>query len=340
MPLRIGILGLGFMGRCHFQTYAKVQGAEVVAICDVDPAKRAGDWSKIGGNIGGGKGNVDLSALRVYADPAKLFADRGVDVVDITLPTFLHAPNAIAALKAGKHVICEKPMALTSRDCDRMIAAARSAGRQLHIAHCIRYWPVYAVARQMIRTGKIGQVLTASFRRLASTPLWSYRNWLQHPEQSGVCAMDLHIHDVDFVLYTFGKPRTISSQGSGFAKGRVDHIVTAYHYRPNQLILAEGAWEYAAGYPFSMTFAVAGTKGTLMCGPDLKLMHFPLKGKPAEVSVPPGDGYEHELQDFVRCIATGKPSKVVTPEEARDSVRMVELENVSVTQGRTIRVKL
>lgn len=339
MTVRIGLVGLGFMGRCHYQTYAKMADARVVAVCDVDPDKRAGDWSKIGGNIGGGEGRVDLSGLKAYADPEELNADAEVDVVDITLPTYLHASAAIAALKAGKDVICEKPMALTSADCTKMLAAARRAGRQLHIAHCIRYWPVYAAAREIIRRGRLGPVMTATFRRMGSTPLWSYQNWLQQPEKSGACALDMHIHDADFVLYCFGKPSAVTSHGAGFQKARLDHIVTSYHYGPNQLVTAEGAWEYAAGFPFSMSFAIACAKGTLACGPDLKLMHYPLKGQPSDVAVPKGDGYEHELRDFVRCIAKGKPSKVVSPEEARDSVRLIELEYESATAGKTIAVR-
>jgi len=340
MPLRIGILGLGFMGKIHFGNFAKVKGAKVTAICDVDPAKRKGNWSKIGGNIGKRSGRVDLSKLNVYADPAELNADPNVDVVDITLPTFLHARTAIAALKAGKHVICEKPMALNSREAAKMITAAKLARRQLHIAHCIRYWPCYAVARQIVRSGKMGRVISATFRRLASTPMWSHQNWLQRPDKSGACPLDLHIHDADFVLHTFGKPKAVTCHGAGFKKGRVDHILASYQYGASQLITAEGAWEYANGFPFSMSFAIAMEKGSLLCTPDLQLMQYPLKGKAKKISVPPGDGYQHELQDFVRCIATGKKSKVVTPEDALRTVRLVELEVQSALKGKTVKVGL
>jgi predicted dehydrogenase len=341
MPLRIGILGLGFMGLVHFKNFMKAKGAKVTAICDVDPAKRKGNWSKIGGNIGSGSGRVDLSKFSVYADPAKLNADPNVDVVDITLPTFLHARTAIAALKAGKHVICEKPMALNSREAAKMIAVAKRARRQLHIAHCIRYWPSYAVARQIIRSGKYGRVISATFRRFASTPLWSHHNWLQRPDKSGACALDLHIHDADFVLHTFGKPKAVTCHGAGFRKGRVDHILASYQYGSSQLITAEGGWEYANGFPFDMSFAVAMEKGSLYCTmPDLNLMLYPLKGKAKKIPVPAGDGYQHELQDFVRCIATGKASKVVTPQDARRTVRLVELEVQSALKGKTVPVKL
>ena len=340
MTLRMGVLGLGFMGKCHYETYGKLQGAKVTAICDVDERKRSGDWSSIAGNIGAAGEKMDLSGVKAYAEAEKLFADPDVDVVDITLPTFLHAPMAVKALNAGKHVVCEKPMALTSVAAKQMIEAARKAKRLLFISHCIRFWPAYAKAREIVLSGKHGKVLSATFRRVSSTPLWSWTNWLQTPAQSGLCALDLHIHDADFILYCFGAPKSVSSHYAGFKPRRVDHICTTYHYGTGRLVHAEGAWEYARGFPFSMSFVITMQKATLNCPSDLKLMLYHPDGEPEAVDVPAGDGYFCELQHFVECITAGKPSPIVPPQSAYQSVKLIEAEVKSALTGKTVPVKL
>jgi len=339
MTIKIGILGLGFMGKCHFDTYAGVPGARVAAICDVDAKKRSGDWSGIAGNIGGAGAKTALKGIRVYADARKLFADPEIDVIDIALPTHMHAPMAIAALRAGKHVICEKPMAISSAEAKRMVAAAKRSTGRLFIAHCIRFWPCYANAREIIRSGRHGKVLSAVFTRVSSTPTWSWKNWLMNPAQSGGAALDLHIHDADFVLYTFGKPKRVTSHASGFRPGRVDHIVTSYEYAKNCAVVAEGAWDYAPGFGFSMSFRVVMEKATLCTTPDCRLMLHPVKGRSVEVKGAAHNGYQGELKHFVECIRTGKASAVVSPRDACQSVQLVEAEMKSARTGKAVAVR-
>ena len=312
MTLQIGIIGLGFMGRCHFETWAKVRGARLAAVCDIDPRKRAGDWSGTAGNLGGSAARTDLSGLRIYARAEEMFADPDLDVVDITLPTYLHAEYAVAALRAGKHVICEKPMARTSTEARRMQAAAKAANRQLCVAQCIRFWPAYAVAAEQVRTGKLGLVVSATFRRVSPKPTWSWKNWLMDETKSGGCVLDLHIHDADFVLSLFGPPQAVSSQGSAAGPGGVDHVITSYRYADGKLVTAEGAWEHTAGFPFSMTFVLAGEKASLTLAEDGKLRRHDAKGTNV-LPVPEGDGYLHELQHFAGCLARNRPSSVVPP---------------------------
>ena len=340
MTLKVGILGLGFMGNNHYRVYGGIEGAEVAAICDVDPKKRSGDWSGIVGNIGGAGGKADLSGINVYAEAEEMFADPEVAVVDITLPTYLHAANAIKALEAGKHVICEKPMALSSSEAAKMIGAAEKAKRRLFVAHCIRFWPQYAVAREVVKSGEHGEVISAVFRRFSATPTWSWQGWLQEPDKSGLTALDLHIHDADFVLYCFGAPKSVTSRASGLKKGRIDHIVTSYEYGANRLVVAEGAWEYAPGFPFSMSFTIAMEKATLDCTSDLTLMLHPAESESKALSCPAGDGYERELRHFVECIAEGKDSDVVSPQSALESVKLIEYEVESVRTAKTVPVKL
>ena len=338
MSLNIGIIGLGFMGKMHFETYAKVKGAKVVAIADVDERKRSGDWSGIGGNIGGAGGCQDLRGIHLYKNAADLLKDPAVDVMDITLPTYLHARWAIRALKSGHHVICEKPMALKSTEAVAMIAAARAARRRLFIAQCIRFWPAYAKARELVLSKKLGKVVSAVFTRVSPRPTWSWQGWLEDPRKSGACALDLHIHDADFVLYMLGQPRSVLSRAVKGAGGALDHITTVYNYAPGTLVQAEGAWEYNPGFPFSMTFRIALAKANLVFDAQgLRLC--PAKGPAKPVAVAEGDGYFHELKHFVDCIQRNCASPVVQPESALRSVQLIEAEVKSARSGKIVRFK-
>lgn len=337
MTIRIGILGLGFMGKCHFETWGSIPGAHVAAICEVDARRRGGDWSGIAGNIGKAGGKTDLRGIRTYARVEEMLADPQLDVIDITLPTYLHLPAALAALKAGKHVVCEKPLAMDGATAKRLQAAAVRARGRLFVAHCIRFWPAYAAAREIVHAGRYGKVRTAAFRRSSTLPTWSWQNWLQDPAKSGLCALDLHVHDADFILHCFGRPRAVKSQGGGLSCGRLDHIHTSYEYASGTLITAEGAWEYAPGFPFSMTFAIALEKASLHLGQDGKLMLYPAKGQSREIKVSAASGYEMELRHFQDCIRRDRDSEVVSVASAVDSVRLIEAEVKSARTGKTVR---
>lgn len=336
--VKVGILGLGFMGKCHYETYGKIEGAQVAAICDTDPVKLRGDWSGIAGNIGTKGGRVDLSGITLYKEAKALFADPEIDVIDITLPTYLHEEYALAAIKAGKHVICEKPLARSSAAANRVIQAAKKAGCQLFTSHCIRFWPAYAWLKETVAKKKYGKLISAVFRRHSTLPTWSWKNWLQDPEKSGLCALDLHVHDADFILYCFGIPKAVCSCGGGWGKGRLDHIHTSYEY-DGALITAEGAWEYAPDYPFSMTFTAVFEKATVALQADGSFRVHPQKGATADIKVPAGDGYFYELSDFISCLLNKRASTVITPDDARRSVRLIELEERSALTGKRVAIR-
>jgi len=336
MSIKVGILGLGFMGNCHFNAYKGVKKARVTALCDCDGNKLRGD-ADIAGNIGGAGQKKNLTGIKTYTDASRLIADPEIDVVDITLPTYLHADWAIKALKAGKHVICEKPMALSSLDARKMVSAAHQARHQLFIGHCIRFWPAYEVAREIIRRGTYGKVLSAMFSRISPKPAWSWNGWLLDPRLSGNAALDLHIHDTDFILYLFGKPKTVCSHGSGSVLSGFEHIVTSYDFAKKNVIMAEGGWGYAEKYPFSMTFRITMEKASLALHADGKLMLYQFGCDPETVAVPSGDGYGRELVHFVDCIAAGRKSRIVSPESAALSVQLVETEIKSAITGKRIK---
>src|SRR5688500_9511994 len=163
----VGIIGAGFMGRNHFNQYEKLkESATVVALCDKEADRRVGDWSSVGGNIADKTGSKrDLGNIKPYVEWQDMLADPKVDLVDICVPTFVHKQIATAALKAGKHVLCEKPMGLSVEDCDEMIAAAKSSKGRFMVAQVIRFWPEYVYLKRTIDGRALGELKALHLRR-------------------------------------------------------------------------------------------------------------------------------------------------------------------------------
>ena len=155
-------------------------------------------------------------------------------------------------------------MALTTADCDRMIEAAEKSGKVLQIGHCVRFWPEYAKAKELVDSGAYGKVIAAMFQRLGSPPSWSLDNWFTDEQRSGGMALDLHIHDTDFVQYLFGVPKAVCSHGAKSSQGPLIHIVTQYLYGDDQVITAEGGWGMAPGFGFEMSFNLVMEKATVV----------------------------------------------------------------------------
>ena len=209
--IRVGIAGIGFMGWIHYLAYGRCDDTEVAAICSRSQKKLDGDWRDIQGNFGPPGEQIGTSALAAYPQLDDLLADDTVDLVDLCLPPHLHADAAVAALDHGKHVFCEKPMALTTDACQRMVAAARANDRQLFIGHVLPMFPEYARALRWIDDGTYGSVRGGSFKRVISDPLWITDFY--DPQRAGGPLIDLHVHDAHLIRLLFGMPTEVVSQG-------------------------------------------------------------------------------------------------------------------------------
>ncbi|MDP6634712.1 MAG: Gfo/Idh/MocA family oxidoreductase [Phycisphaerae bacterium] len=329
--IRVGIIGLGMMGRCHLEGWGKAQGAEVVAVADADPKRAAGDLSGGWGNIDAGTELIDMDRVTGTTDPHELIAMADVDVVDVCVPTPFHAELAIAALEAGKHVVCEKPMARTAEDARRIAAAAAASPGMFMPGMCIRFWPQYKWLKDIVDSGAYGRVLGATFKRMASMP----PGWFGDSEMSGGAALDLHLHDTDFVQYLLGMPKAVASCGYSKTTDGVDHIVTRYVYDDIPVVTAEGAWCMDAGYGFNMSYMVNFENATADF--DFSRGDEPLLlstgGEKQVVTCEGSDGYEGELAYFAECITAGTPPTIVTAEQAAESIRIVEAEIASIQSG-------
>lgn len=332
--IRVGIIGLGFMGRMHYRCWSTLPGAKVTAVCEASPQVLAAAGKPQGGNVGGAAESIDLESLQVFSDLDALLASGTVDAISITLPTFLHAAMTEKALKAGIHVLCEKPMALSVEDCDGMVAAAKASGKVLQIGHCIRFWPEYVVTRDIVRDGRYGKVVAASFRRFSAMPGWSPDSWFADEKRSGGQPLDLHIHDTDYIHYLFGMPGEVSS----VADESQSYIATQYRYRNGPAVVAESTWRMAPSFSFEMSFVVVLEKATILYDltrtPAFRVL--PPEGEPFTPEVPPGDGYSREIEHFARAVAGEAVEPVITPMEARDSIRLVLAEKQAARERRAV----
>ncbi len=343
-PVKVGLIGLGFMGKMHFGCHKSSKRSKIVAIADVDQKKLSGDWSSIGGNIADANAKpVDLRGIKRYKKAQDLIDDPDVEMVDITLPTNMHAKWAIAALEAGKHVLCEKPIDRSLKEAEKFVKAAKQAAKNEQmamVAHCIRFWPEYAVVKSIVEKEKYGKVLSASFKRVSPAPTWGWKNWLMNGKMSGGALLDLHIHDIDYVQYLFGKPKAVYARGflSKMSTGGVDHVVANYTYGGVKQVMAEGAWGLEPAFPFEMSFLIVCEGATLkLTTADSPMLNIYLpKGKVESPQVPAGDGYSREIDYFLKCIQTGKPPEIVTVQDALNSVKIAEAELKSIKTGKLV----
>lgn len=298
--LRIGVVGAGGMGTVHISNYAHIPGAKVAAVCDSTDA---------------GKNAAARLGVNAYGDMEEMLGREELDVVDVCTPTFLHKEHALAALGAGRHVICEKPVALSRADAKEMFDTARKNGVGLFIAQVLQYAPETAALRGLLKSGEYGKPLDAVFLRLSACPRWVKNGWLFDKSRSGLLPFDLHIHDLDLIVSLFGKPKTVGyTSGGGEGRAYKEFYRFAYGY-DGLTVSAEAAW-YNADFPFTATWRVV-FENAVVVNDEKGVVAYPLEGAPrvfdteekikipTGINVPPTGIYLAELTDFLEKIRRG-----------------------------------
>ena len=307
--LNIGMVGMGGISQAHREAWKQIPEARVVCVCDIRPEKAQAASEDIGGTP--------------YTDFDEMLAKESFDILDICLPTYLHADFAVKALGKGIHVVTEKPISLKYEDVDRVYAAARAAGKNFMVAQVLRFWREYVVLKDAFDTGRYGRLMSGAMTRLGHTPKWSWDDWMKDEKRSGLVPFDLHIHDLDFMIYAFGTPKDVVVHRAK-DEGQ-DYFNVVYEY-PDFFITAEAAWypcdfTFRAGFRFQFENAVLeyvdnkltiyrrdGTNETL---PDEENAN--VNG----INLPATNGYYNELRYFVDCVLEGKPCDRVKPEELK-----------------------
>ncbi len=348
--VRVGILGIGFMGMIHYLAYQRSPRGAVHAICTRNEKKLAGDWRDIKGNFGPPGDVKDLSRLAKYRELAEMLADPEIDLVDICLPPALHADAVVAALEAGKHVFCEKPISVSAADAELMVGAAAKANRQLSIGHVLPFFPEFNFVWQAARDGRYGKLLGGHFKRIIADPS---RLWLKDffdPDKVGGPLIDLHVHDAHFIRLLFGMPRAVFTTGR--LRGDVPEFFTTQFLfdDPDLAVTATSGVIAQAGRPFSHGFEVQFEQATVC-------FEFSVLGDEPTVSMPltvladdgsvqrpelgsgdPIDSFTQEIDEVLTAIETGQPSPLLAGDLARDALVLCHRQADSLRTGSLVTI--
>ena len=297
-----GLIGCGDIAmRCVGPAINALSDSELVAVCRKDPTMLEACAER-------------LNAGNTYSDWQDLAQDDDIDAVYIATPVFLHCEQAVAAAEAGKHVLCEKPMALSSAECEKMIAAARQSGVYLGIAYYRHYYPVVARLKELITSGFIGQVMLIQIDAY-ETPLFGPdhpRHWIfQKDKAGGGCMMDFGCHRIEVMLNLLGDTIEVNGLTSTFYPGHdVEDAAAALLKFENG---ACGVLTVMRGGTENRDIVyIRGTKGaiyvdTLNAG---NLIAIAESGTQKEVVTKEENAHIPLIEAFNRSIIAGKPPEV------------------------------
>lgn len=329
------------MGGMHAQIYQALPNAELVGIIDTNETKAKENLQKLGIHV------------PVYPSLTALLKEVDVDVIDVCLPTDLHKDAALEAVAAGKHLFCEKPLALNEADARAIVEAAEKAKIFMQVGQAIRFWPEYQALETIYKSGELGKLISLTLQRRASTPAYTEGNWILDPKRACGAALDLHIHDTDFVLHLLGKPKAVTSAARRGPRGW-DHINTLYHF-DDVIVQGEGGWDYPPEWGFQMAFQALFEKGSIEFdsrqNPGLVITRENAKTEPLPFVEPQvgssksgtGNlaslgGYWNELEYFIDRLEKKQAPEIATGRQALESVATVEAEIASAVSGKTVQL--
>jgi myo-inositol 2-dehydrogenase / D-chiro-inositol 1-dehydrogenase len=332
--MRVGIVGAGSMGHEHVSAWAAIKsmGAELVGIAANRPE---GPVVKLAQDYG----------LRVYTRYDELLAD--VDIVDLCVPSDLHHSMTLQAAKAGKHVMCEKPIALSVADGRAMIDACERAGVRLFIAMVLRFVPQYSAAQQVVSSGQIGAPCVIRLTRASYQPRKANDNWFVDERRSGGMIVDLMIHDYDYARWIGGNVARVFAKSVRAARPDApgDYALVTLRFASGAIGHIEGGWAYPPGI-FRTSMDIAGTDGVLEWTSDVSdPLHTYLSDAPAqkaaEVGLPPSivaeSAFVTEIRHFYDALVNNKPF-MVSAEDALAALQIALAARESLQTGRSVTI--
>jgi len=326
--INLGIAGMGYIGQVHLEAARKVPGAQVLAAASREAAKI----------------RQKFPGVEIYSSFQELIRDNRLDAVIIALPTDLHEKAVVMAAECGRHILCEKAMALDASSARRMLEAAENHHRTLMVAHVLRFWPQYARVKELVDAGEIGSIISVAAFRLSKYPPWM--DWFRDPARSGGALLDLEIHDVDFVHWILGHPQSVYTVGIQSPAGAWDHVHTILNY-PQAQASIEASSLMPESFPFSTRLLVVGTRGALeytfrvsanVQERESASHYFRLykSGGESEPATSSEDAYVAQLRYFVQCVAERQPPRLCPPEESCQVMQVMSALRQSADCGQII----
>ena len=321
--LKVGLIGCGGVGAIHARCWlAMGESVKLTAIADNNVER----VQKIVGECG----------ATIYTNGVILLEQEELDVVDICLPTFLHAEYVLKAMEHVKNVIVEKPVCMKEEEVQQLLEKQEQTGALVQVAHVVRFTDAYRYLKELVDARKYGKAITGNFKRISPRPTWMKGH--DDMDRTGGMALDLHIHDVDYIRYLMGRePEDIKSWMVRDENGVIQHIWSSYHFGES-ILTAEGSWDYPSGFPFAQTFRVRLEKAAVVLDENGVLTVYPEEGdkfnpKLGEkeimdlgINVSDLGPYMNEIRYFVETIQSGNQKGIASLEEAAASFRLVRKE--------------
>jgi UDP-N-acetylglucosamine 3-dehydrogenase len=314
--IRWGIIGLGWFGEVHAEVLSRLPGVRLAALCTRRPQRLAEVADRFG-------------VSRRYTDYREMLADPDVDVVGITTHIQDHRDIALDALRSGKHVFLEKPMAPTPADCDQILAAAEAAPGHFMVGHICRFDPRVVLAKQAIDEGRIGQIVSMHARRNLSVTIG------RQVLDSISALLGDGIHDGDLMLW-FSQARPVSIYAQEIHPGRNKHPDGGWamaRLDSGAILVIESIWHLPESTPYQIDarLEVIGTQGALYinCGEaGLEIHEAAGNRRPDTMYWPSVYGERFgvlraELRYFADCVAAGRRPDRITPQESRAAVALL-----------------
>ena len=312
--LKVGLIGVGGISGAHIPAWDAMEDVELCALCDVRPEMM----------------EPYKDSKRCYTSFEELLDKEDLDILDICLPTYLHADFAIAAMERGIHVLCEKPISLKLEDVKRVYAAAEKNNVRFMVAHVLRFWKEFEIFKSLVDNGTYGKVLSGCMSRLNVCPGWSFENWMKDENRSGLVSYDLHIHDLDFLVYVFGDPKDFVLRRC--KRPEQDYLNVTYDY-DGFFINCEASW-YAGCLPFNAGFRFQFEQAVVTFE-NGELTAYPLEGDPVKltelkdtdtsvIGLSDLGPYANEIRYFADHVKAGTTPDRVKPEELETVIRLLD----------------
>src|SRR5215218_2063583 len=328
--VRVAVLGAGFMGGTHAKAYAAMPEVEVAAVYAPTPDR-------------GNPLAREIDSRWTDNLPA-ILADAGIEAVDICLPTPQHREVAEAALATGKHVLLEKPIALSREDAQALVRAFETTDRVFMIAHVLRFWPEYVEIARRVGTGELGKPRSGFASRRQPFPAWSAL--FSRSDLTGGAVIDMMIHDYDALNWIFGAPHAVTARGMHNSRsGGFDQVQVLIDYADGASALVDGGMMMPESYPFSSRLEVLGEGGAIeyafraggrsveMGGGVNELTLYPNEGEPLRLSPAQVDPYANECSAFLDAIRTGSSPDLATPRDGLIALATALAARESLEQG-------
>jgi len=322
--LKVLIVGAGFMGEVHARAYRCIEDVEIFGIVDKNEVK-------------GERFSDEFNCPKFNDISEGLLAD--VDFVDVCLPTLYHRDVVIESFKAGKDVICEKPVSLSVEEAEQIYYSSQKYGRKLMIAHVVRFWPEYFKLADMIKNNEIGDIKQITFSRYGAPPGWSEGNWMLSDSKSGGIIFDLTIHDIDYSISLFGMPEWVFARRSMAGDGYTAYVNAILGYKDLNVLLESG-FIMSGGYPFTTGFRLStGDISLEYVNKNKKgLIKYSADTAEQKLKYEDFDPYEKELRYFIECIRKDVKPLVGSGEDAVKAVKLAKYIEMSAKNNEKVEV--